>query len=77
MWEALGKALEQHGPLVVPLLVLTILFYKMTWKVWQAAMKSKDDEIARLIEERNRYQELVFAERLSSRPHEGKAGGAT
>jgi len=42
------------------------LFWSLIWKVWSAAMKAKDDEIARLAKERDRYQTLVFQRLRSS-----------
>jgi len=35
-------------------------------KVWDKAMQAKDDEIKRLVAERDRYQSLVFKRLLSS-----------
>jgi hypothetical protein len=42
------------------------VFHRLVWRVWKAAMKSKDDEIQRLIEERNYLQSKIFPDRGSS-----------
>lgn len=70
--------LDEHGAAGLVLVVLAILFWRLIWKVWNAAMKSKDDEISRLVEERNKYQALVFENLLTSkvlRVEQGKKAG--
>jgi hypothetical protein len=57
---------EKGGIGVLSFLMLSYMFYRLVWKVWKAAMKSKDDEIERLIEERNYLQSKVFRDRGSS-----------
>lgn len=64
-WDFLLDVLERHGAFALGFVVLAVLFYKMVWKVWESAMRTKDEEIERLVEERNRYQALVF-DRLQS-----------
>ena len=48
-------------------LFLGFVFWKMIWNVWSAAMRAKDEEIDRLVKERDKYQELVFGRLESSR----------
>ena len=67
-WEALGGALDRHGISIVFLVFVCYVFYRLTWLVWTKTIQSKDDEIARLVNEKNRYQELFFSERLTSDP---------
>jgi hypothetical protein len=47
-------------------LLVGFVFYKLVWKVWTAAMRSKDKEIERLVEERNFYQRRILPDRLTS-----------
>lgn len=68
MWSLLADVLDQHGVTAILLIAVCILFYKLIWKVWNRAMDAKDQEIERLVEERNKYQRLVFDRLLSSEP---------
>jgi len=67
LFELLDQIRSNDGLLVLVLIVLSwfscYLFFHLVWKVWHAAMKGKDEEIARLTKERDRYQSVVF-ERL-------------
>jgi hypothetical protein len=65
-WCFLTHVYDKDGALIILFLFIAYVFYKLVWKVWTSAMKSKDDEIKRLVEERNFYQEKVFPNRLSS-----------
>jgi hypothetical protein len=62
--DLLNQIQSQHGPVVLILIVIIFagcgVFWVLIWKVWSAAMKAKDDEIARLAKERDKYQTLVF-----------------
>jgi hypothetical protein len=51
-----------------------LLFWKLIWKVWSEALNAKDEEIARLARERDRYQALVFERLLTSEVMRPKAG---
>lgn len=42
--------------------------WRLVWRVWDATLRSKDEEIKRLVEERDKYQKLVFERLLSSAP---------
>lgn len=70
--ELLNRVEGEHGTLVLVLLLLLIfvlfLLWHLIWKVWDAAMKAKDDEIRRLVKERDKYQALVFERLKSSKP---------
>jgi hypothetical protein len=57
---------DKGGIGVLSFLILGYVFHRLVWKVWKAAMKRKDDEIERLIEERNYLQSKVFSDRGSS-----------
>lgn len=67
MLDFLGGVLTEHGAVAAMLVIVCILFYSLIWKVWDRAMTAKDEEIKRLVDERNRYQELVFERLLSSK----------
>ncbi|HEV7715816.1 MAG TPA: hypothetical protein VGO53_09480 [Steroidobacteraceae bacterium] len=62
--ELLQKIQSEYGLLVLVLVLLVAfgcwLLWRLTWKVWSVAMKSKDEEIVRLAAERDRYQAMVF-----------------
>lgn len=68
MFEFFADVLREHGAVAFLLIVVCILFYRLIWKVWNAAMMGKDEEIRRLAEERDRYQKLVFERLLTSDP---------
>ena len=68
-WGFLIHIYDKGGITVVALLLLAYVFYKLVWKVWSAAMASKDNEIERLIKERDYYQERLIPDRLTSEPH--------
>lgn len=64
---------SKHG-LAILILILIILgmaflLWKLVWRVWRATLKSKNDEIERLVAERNKYQDMVFDGLKSSRPY--------
>ena len=65
-WCFAQNIYDKGGIGVLSFLILGYVFYRLVWKVWKAAMKSKDDEIERLIEERNYLQSKVFPDRGSS-----------
>jgi len=71
-WSFLADVFEQHGVTAILLIAVCYLFYKLIWKVWNRAMDAKDQEIERLVEERNKYQKLVFDKLLSSEPGKGR-----
>jgi F0F1-type ATP synthase membrane subunit b/b' len=70
-WPTLGTFLQEHGLLGLVLVFLLFFFWKMIWKVWSAAMESKDREIERLVEEKRWLQkQLMRRTRLSAKPEE-------
>jgi len=56
----MAQVYRDHGLLALVLIVLCIFGWKFVWRVWNTAMKSKDDEIERLVKERDKYHNLVF-----------------
>lgn len=65
-WCALVYFYEHGGIGLLAFFALSFLFYKLIWKVWKAMLKSKDDEIERLTNERRFYQSKLFPELLTS-----------
>jgi len=67
LFDFLDRIRSSNGLLVLVLIAITWLLYylfsHMLWKVWYAALTGKDQEIARLAKELERYQSVVF-ERL-------------
>jgi len=57
---------KQHGVVAIVLCFVCFLFWRMIWKVWDTAMRAKDQEIERVVAERDKYQKLVFERFLSS-----------
>ena len=65
-WCVLVTVYREGGVGLLCFLFIAYIFYSLVWKVWSAAMKSKNDEIERLIEERNFLQDQLFPRRLTS-----------
>ncbi len=70
LWSFLEHIYDKGGlgvlAAVVCLLFLAFIFYKLVWRVWSAALESKDKEIERLIDERNYLQGKMFPDREST-----------
>ena len=64
--DLLKSVAQEQGALAVGLIIACWAFYKLTWRVWDATIKSKDEEICRLVKERDRYQEIFFERFVSS-----------
>jgi hypothetical protein len=64
LFEFLDRIRSNDGlPALVLFTVLVFVchtFSRLLWKVWRMALKGKDQEIARLTKERDRYQAVVF-----------------
>jgi len=70
-WGVVRSILEQHGLLGLVLLFLILLFWKLIWNVWSSAMRSKDEEIERLVKEKRwLQQQLMNGTYLSSKPED-------
>ena len=74
-WALCFDVFRQHGVIALVLIGICFLFYKLIWKVWNTAILSKDQEIERLVKERDKYQNLVFERLLSSDPKDKEKGG--
>jgi len=64
--DLLKSVAQEQGALAVGLVIACLVFYKLIWRVWDATIKSKDEEICRLVKERDRYQEIFFERFVSS-----------
>ncbi len=67
-WGFCLDVLDRHGALALALCLICFLFWRMIWRVWDRAMRAKDEEITRIAAERDKYQKLVFERLLTSRP---------
>lgn len=70
--QLLEQIHSQHGLLVLMLVVIIgfgfCLFWNLVWKVWRGALSAKDEEIARLISDRDIYRALHFDNLRSAKP---------
>ncbi len=64
LFEFLDRIRSNDGLLVLILIAfvcfLCYAFSHLCWKTWQAAARAKDQEIARLTKELERYQSIVL-----------------
>ena len=65
-WSFVEQVYDKGGLPAFGCILMGYIFYQLIWKVWRAAMKSKDDELERLIEQRNFLQSIAFPSRESS-----------
>jgi hypothetical protein len=65
-WAIAEHIYDKGGLAAVGCILIGYMFYQLIWKVWKAAMRSKDDELERLIQERNFLQAVAFPNRESS-----------
>lgn len=66
LWCVVDHVYDKGGIGVLSFLLLSYAFYRLVWKVWRFAIRSKDAEIERLIKERNYLQSKLFSDRQSS-----------
>ena len=66
VWDFLEHLYEKGGVGIIAFLVIAYAFHKLVWKVWAAAMWSKNCEIERLIHERNYYLSKFFPDMPTS-----------
>lgn len=64
LFEFLDDVRSKNGVVVLTLLAVIWFLYRgfstLIWRVWSAAMQSKDGEIARLILDRDQYRKLIL-----------------
>jgi len=73
-WNLLVEVAKEYGAVAVVLILFVLIFWRMTWGVWNKAMTSKDEEIERLVAERDKYQKLVFDNLLTSKVKADQGG---
>ena len=64
-WCVVQHLYDLGGVGVFSFIFIVYAFYKLVWKVWSASMRCRDEEIQRLIKERNFFQARLFSERKS------------
>ena len=62
----LERLYDKGGATLLVAIFIAFVFYRLVWKVWSEAMRGKDEEIERLIRERDFYQDRLFPDRISS-----------
>ena len=68
VWAFAYSLWQDGGAIVLLLAFVCLIFYKLIWKVWDNAMRAKNQEIERLVEQRDKYQSLFFERIESSDP---------
>lgn len=76
IWGFLAEIFREQGVLAVVLIVGCFIFWKLIWRVWDRAMRAKDEEIERLVKQRDKYQSLVFDRLLSSKAMDAETEGS-
>lgn len=71
VWCVVQHLYDLGGVGVFSFVFLVYAFHTLVWKVWLASMKFRDEEIARLIEERKLLQSRLFSGR--KRPDSGRS----
>jgi hypothetical protein len=75
LWQpfssAIQAALGQYGPAVVLLILAVIILEWRLYKSYDARLKDKDDEIKRISGERDRLQDIILKNRLTTEKHKG------
>jgi hypothetical protein len=75
--ESLRVALQQYGPGTVLLILAVIVILIRHERLWKLLLQEKNQEIARIAKERDRFQDLVLSKRLTSGlDEEGNPRGA-
>jgi hypothetical protein len=63
VWCVVQHLYDLGGIGIFSFMFLWYAFHTLVWKVWSASMKRRDEEIQRVIEERNFFQSRLFSER--------------
>lgn len=78
--QLLNQIQSQYGLLVLMLVLIIafgcLLFWKLVWRVWSGALRAKESEIERLMEERDMYQEMALGRPRTSAAPGSKKGAA-
>jgi hypothetical protein len=61
------KVAKEHGPFAALAVIMLAFFGRLAYWLIREVIKTKDAEIERLVEERNKLQDVISRERLSTR----------
>jgi hypothetical protein len=64
--EIVSDVWHKYGPFAALLILVAVIYEHRFTKLWEARLADKDEEIERLVKERDRLQDIVLAKRLSS-----------
>lgn len=65
-WKVLAGVWEEYGLFAALLIIFFMYHVWFTQRLWRARLGDKDKEIDRLVEERNRLQDVILKRRLST-----------
>ena len=65
-WCFVAHLYDTGGAPMLCLMFVSFVFYRLVWRVWQAAMDSKEREMQRLVAEKSRLLALVIPGRQPS-----------
>jgi hypothetical protein len=65
--EVLIQAAEKHGVIAIFVFLVFVLMAGLIVYLMRATIKTKDEEIERLVAERNKLQDIILEERKSSK----------
>lgn len=66
MEDFIKAVVEEYGVFAGLLVAVIVLYNKYIHEQWCARIRDKDEELKRVIDERNRLQEIVLKKRLTS-----------
>jgi hypothetical protein len=67
LYEIVTDIWRKYGPFAA-LLILTVMGYEsMMWRLWTARLRDKDGEIERIVQARNRLENVLLKNRRSSK----------
>lgn len=58
---------KEYGPVIGIEVVLVLFLIKFIWHMFHTVIKSKDEEIERLVKERDKLQDIILERRLSTK----------
>ncbi len=67
IFQAIIELAKEHGLLVALLTVITVFFVRRADKATERHIKTLEDEVERVVKERDKLQDIILANRLSSK----------
>jgi hypothetical protein len=58
--DSLRQAQTDYGPAFVLLIVLTLGFIALFWRMWREMLREKNKEIDRIAKERDKWDEVIL-----------------